>query len=367
MTHENCTVTVGPTYSTESIAQKLSELGLPFAEHFARALVGLISGRRISLQRVAEKMPGCQDAEANRQQIRRCLDHETLVPEGWARTIAALLPRGKWVLALDRTEWKRGDTTINLLVLAVVVHGCAVPLLWTVMPDCGASDTGERIDLLKRFEVLFGREHLRFLTADREFIGGDWVEWLLQHKLPFRIRIKANTLLLHANGTEKPAFEWFQLRASRCGTRPMEVWGLPVFVGGKQLTTKDDKGRTEYLIVISNEKSADLWQDYRLRWKIETLFQALKGRGFDLESSRLSKENRLFHWFGFLALGFCWCLRVGEQRDQSKPLPLKCHGRRGISVFQRGLRHLQELLDCLAGRPNYDSFKACLDLLCPVN
>ena len=370
MTQEDCTDCAGfgySLYSIDSIANRLAALGLPFADHFARALVGLIAGGRISLQRVAEKMPGYHDAEANRQQLRRCLDHETLVPEAWALAIATLLPRHDWVLALDRTEWKRGDTTINLLVLAVVVHQCAVPLLWTVMPACGASDTKERIDLLQRFEALFGRKRLRFLTADREFIGGDWIEWLLRRKLPFRIRIKANTLLWHADGDGKTAFKWFEKRANRCAAQPMEVWGMQLFVGGKRLTTVDDKGRTEYLIVISNEKSDDLWQDYRLRWKIETLFQALKGRGFDLESSRLSKENRLSNWFGFLALGFCWCLNIGQQLDQSKPLPLKNHGRRAISVFQRGLRYLQPLIDYLAGRPNYDRFIDCLNLLSPNN
>jgi len=86
-----------------------------------------------------------------------------------------LLPRTKWILALDRTEWERGDTTVNLLVLAVVTQGCAVPLLWTVMPACGASDTAERKELLARFVVRFGKERARFLTADREFIGFDWM------------------------------------------------------------------------------------------------------------------------------------------------------------------------------------------------
>ena len=93
---------------------------------------------------------------------------------------------------------------------------------------------------------------------------------------------------------------------------------------------------TEYLIVISNEKG-DLLGDYRLRWKVETLFQALKGRGFDLESCRLSQERRLSGWFGFLSLGLCWCLKVGRLLDETAPLPLKKHGRRAASVFGRGL------------------------------
>jgi hypothetical protein len=343
----------------------LAALGVPFSEHFARALVALLAGRRISLHHVAGQMPGETDAEANRQQLRRCLDHETVTEEAWARAIGALLPKGKWLLAMDRTEWKRGDTTINLLVLAVVIAGSAVPLLWTVMPNCGASDTAERIELLQRFVALFGRDRVQFLTADREFVGGDWIAWLLEQKLPFRIRIKANALMAHPDGTLLPAKDWFDRRACRCKPQPMELWGLLVFVGGKRLPTKDDKGRNQYLIIISNERSDDLWQDYRLRWKIETLFQALKGRGFGLESCRLSQNKRLSGWFGFLALTLCWCLKVGQQLDQINPIPLKKHGRRAISVVRRGMQLLQELLTPLAGRPDIDGFLRVSALLLP--
>ena len=113
-------------YSTETIAQKLHDLHLPFAQFFARALVALLSGRQISLHHVAHLMPGEQNPEANRQQMRRCLDHQSLSPEAWTRALAALLPRTKWVLALERTQGKRGDTRVTLLVLALVTHGCAV-------------------------------------------------------------------------------------------------------------------------------------------------------------------------------------------------------------------------------------------------
>jgi hypothetical protein len=346
-------------YSIQALQDKLQALDLPFPQHFARALVALLTARKISLHHVANLMPGEQNPEANRQQMRRCLDHETLTQQVWSRAIAALLPQSKWILALDRTEWKRGDTTLNLLVLAVVVHGCAVPLFWKVLPNPGASETAERQDLIRQFLRLFGRGRLRFVTADREFIGQQWIGWLLDEKVPFRIRIKAGEYLLHADGTEKRAFQWFAPQSCACKPRPMELWGLPVYVGGKYLHG------TEYVIVISNEKG-DLLQEYRLRWKVETLFQALKGRGFDLESCRLSQERRLSGWFGFLSLGLCWCLKVGGRLDESAPLPLKKHGRRAVSVFGRGLCELQSLLARFAGRPCPPRFRRVLQDLCPA-
>lgn len=347
-----------------SVEQTLASLDLPFAAQLARALIALLAGRKISLHHVAHLMPGLQNPEANRQQLRRCLDHESMTEDVWSHALAKLLPEGKWIAAMDRTEWRRGDTTINLLVLSVVTHGAAVPLLWTVMPQCGASDTAERIELLSRFDTLFGKERLQFLTADREFIGRDWIGWLVEQQLPFRIRIKANTYLRHESGEEKYAWEWFEDGECRCTPQPMTLWGLPVYVGGKSLSTQDNKGRGQYVIIISNERSADLLSDYRLRWKIETLFQALKGRGFDLESCRLSKGKRVSLWFGFLSLGFCWCLKTGRYVDEADPLPLKNHGRRAVSVFQRGLRLLQKLLAHLAGRPDKRQLKRVLRELC---
>jgi hypothetical protein len=347
------------TYSIESVEERLVALGIPFSVHFARALVALLTGRKISLHQVTHLMPGKQNAEANRQQLRRCLDHECLTQAVWSQAIAALLPRDKWVLALDRTEWKRGEITTNLLVLAVVVHGCSVPLLWMVMPECGASDTEERIELLSRFVALFGRERMRFVTADREFIGSAWIGWLLCEQIPFRIRVKAGTYLLHPDGRVRRAAAWFDQCKGHGEPQRFLLWGLSVSVCGKSLPSG------QFLIVISNQRG-DLLEEYRLRWKIETLFQALKGRGFDLESCRLSLGRRLDGWFGFLALGLCWCLKAGALRDANDPLPLKKHGRRAISVFHRGLNELQPLLSCLAGRPCSRRYDQAIDLLCPV-
>ena len=333
-------------YSTETIAQELNALEVPGAPFLARALTALITGRKATLHQIANLLPESPNTEAARQQIRRFLDQPALTQQRWAQALARLLPtRPPWVLALDRTEWKLGEKPVNLLVLAVVCKGCAVPLLWTPLEKQGASDTEERIALMEQFVRLFGTNYLRFVTADREFIGRDWVAWLLSEKLPFRIRIKAGEWLLAKNGEEKRAGDWFAHRACTCRKRAMRLWGHLVFVGGKRL----HRGRSEYLVVISNQ-AGDLLEEYRLRWKIETLFQAFKGRGFEMESCGLTQPLRWSSFLGFLSLSLAWCLRVGVFLEHLSPTRLKSHGRLAISVFRRGLDHLQALLACLSGR-----------------
>ena len=350
------------TYSTETIAQELNALEVPAAPFLAGALTALITGGKATLQQIANLLPESPNSEAARQEIRRFLDQPALRQQRWPQVLARLLPTpAPWVLALDRTEWKLGEKPINLLVLAVLCKGCAVPLLWRPLEKPGASDTAERIALLEQLVRLFGTKCLRFVTADRQFIGTEWVAWLLWQKLPFRIRIKAGEWLLAKDGGEKRAGDWFASGACPCRKRAMRLWGLLVFVGGKRL----HRGRSESLVVISNQ-AGELLEDYRLRWKIETLLQAFKGRGFEMEACPLSEPLRFGAFLGFLSLSLAWCLRVGAFLEPLWARPLKKHGRLAMSVFGRGLDHLQELLACLSGRACEAAFLEAVRQLRPM-
>lgn len=349
-------------YSTDQIAQQLQQLDLPFPDFLAQALCALLTAKKASVRQITQLIPGEQSAEAKRQQMRRVLDCPQLGQGAWARAIAHLLPKGAWRLALDRTEWKWGEQTVNLLVLSVLYGNLAVPLLWIVMPEPGASDSAERIALMKQFLKGFGLKRIEFLTADREFIGKQWVGWLLEQKVPFRIRIKVGELLERPDGVRRRAGQWFSEAVCACKKRRWSLWGLSVYVGSARLRSG------EVLVVISNERGQPA-ADYRLRWKIEVMFQALKGRGFDMESSRLLDPVRLSAFFGFLALALCWCLKMGvflcALKAEQAP-PLKKHGRYAQSVFALGLDYLQRLLAPLTGNPSRYGFLSAVGLLRPT-
>ena len=59
----------------------------------------------------------------------------------------------------------------------------------------GNSNTEERKKIIEEFIEIFGIEKIKALTADREFIGKEWFEWLKEKKIPFVIRVKSNTLI----------------------------------------------------------------------------------------------------------------------------------------------------------------------------
>lgn len=57
--------------------------------------------------------------------------------------------------------------------------------MWSCLKKRGNSNTLERIDLIKHILLLIGPENIDCLLADREFIGGEWVQWLEDQGIPF--------------------------------------------------------------------------------------------------------------------------------------------------------------------------------------
>lgn len=348
-------------YCIQEIRAVLETLPLPNPNFLADFLVGLLTCQKARFAKIAQSMPGEAKPASQEMRLRRYLDNPHL---RFAPALFALLPhQAPWVLALDRTNWKRGETDVNFLILAVIVGKTAIPLIWCELSHAGNSDTAQRIALVTEFLTRFGSHCIRMITADREFIGDDWLAWLQQKCITFLIRIRKSDLLTHADGTCQEAYRFFERRAdgSRNKKQSWRLWGTPVFVGGKRLEanrTKDAK--EDWLIVVSNMPAKDLLALYRLRWGIETLFQALKGRGFDLEGCCTS---RMEGFLGLLALGFVWSLRVGmdlENVDPSKPLS---HGRLPQSWFRRGMDYLHRLLAPLAGKANPSAFDRVMQVL----
>ncbi len=60
----------------------------------------------------------------------------------------------------------------------------------------------------------------------------------------------------------------------------------------------------------------DAMELYRERWRIETLFQKLKGHGFNLEESRLRGGHKAETLLGVLALAAAWCYALGEWHSE---------------------------------------------------
>src|SRR5256885_7237536 len=79
---------------------------------------------------------------------------------------------------------------INVLMLAIIRNGIAIPVMWDVLGRAGNSTTAQRSALLSRFCAVFGESAIAGLIADREFIGSAWMTSLAERDIPFILRIK---------------------------------------------------------------------------------------------------------------------------------------------------------------------------------
>ena len=56
--------------------------------------------------------------------------------------------KNNWVaLSIDRTNWKFGQSTINILLLRISYKGTAIPLVWKLLNKRDNSNTLERTEL----------------------------------------------------------------------------------------------------------------------------------------------------------------------------------------------------------------------------
>ena len=137
------------------------------------------------------------------------------------------------------------------------------------------------MDLLERFERLFPKAQIHCLTGDREFVGKVWFNFLLLPRtMPFRLRLRHSDRISSRSGKSRQSaervFANLKVGEQRALSGKRWVWGCRVYV----VATRLDEG--ELLIVATDRQPETALADYRLRWGIETLFAALKTRGFNL-------------------------------------------------------------------------------------
>lgn len=334
-----------------SLEQTLSD-NLPWNQarikFVTRFLAALFSQRTVNLARLATAFSGYASEESNYKRLQRFLHSFEIPYAEVAQFVVKLLGApSPYTLALDRTNWKIGQSEVNILLLSVVYRGIGFPLVWCVLPHAGNSDTNERITLLEIFLDLFGVESIQCLCGDREFVGKAWFTFLQTHRIPFQMRLKKDTRVKNGRGEFVPAWRLFattRLNHVRVIPEAREMWGLKLYLSGCKLK------HGEWLILVSAEYEDHPAQQYRQRWGIETLFGALKTRGFNLEDTRLTDEARLSRLVALLAIAFTWAFLVGQWQAEIKGLKLKKHGYPPKSVFRRGLDFLCRLVTNLESR-----------------
>lgn len=300
----------------------------------ARFLLALYAMRTVNLSILATAFSGHAKEESNYKRLQRFLrEFEMPYAELALFIVKVLGVAGPYTLALDRTNWKVGAVDLNILMLSIVYRGVGIPVVWTVLSKAGNSDTSERTTVIEIFLDLFGAQNIACLLGDREFVGREWFRFLKKHRIKFQMRLHKNTLVRNGRGQYAHAWRLFCRTRINCPLvipEARKMWGMELYLSGCRL--KDG----EYLILVSSEFCEKPHEQYCKRWGIESLFGALKSRGFNLEDTHLKDAERLSRLLGLLALAFTWAFVVGHWQASVKELKLKKHGYPPKSIFRRG-------------------------------
>lgn len=338
----------------DSSKLQINELASLFNHHFSwnkarmdcfvGMLIGLLKTRNINLVEMSTGFTSDAQQDSRYRRIQRFIHEHYLSYDKVAWFIMSLFGflDTPYYLTMDRTNWQWGRKNLNILMLAVVYKGIAIPVYWLLLNKKGNSATRERIAIMKRFLKQFGKGQLLGILADREFIGGYWLTWLTSENISFYIRIKKDAKVPNSQGSlvqVKQLFQFLKIGESISLRTTKKMTGVDVYLSGLRL----EDG--ELLIVASDKPNSDAIMIYAKRWEIETLFSCLKKRGFNLEETRITDLARIKRLLVVPVIAFCWAHCTGEWRHETvKPIKVKKHKRLAKSYFKYGLDWLRDNL-----------------------
>lgn len=190
------------------------------------------------------------------------------------------------------------------------------------------------------------------LLADREFIGNQWFEFLVENDIPFAIRVPEK-LLVALDGGQVVSL------ASMTRHRP-QLRHLPQFRGrfndmderfASSLGFAAKRRRDGTLIIVaSNRDPLAALATYKKRWQIECLFGDTKTRGFNMEDTKLTQPAKLSLLLTVIALAIAWVRACAKAVRPDGYIPRAKHGYRRKSWFRTGLDTLRHWL--IAEPPN---------------
>lgn len=308
---------------------------------FATEMIGAcIEGRSVVFSEMAQHFNRSAKVSSIERRIQDFFLNVDFDYEKLICLLICFVPHDKVILSIDRTEWDRGAHQYNILCIVVSIGKMAIPLYFELLDNnSGNSNVNDRIKVLKKVVKRLGRERIRFLVMDREFIGHEWLRWLKKEKIKFCVRVPKHHRVTTIEGKRIDVEELW--RSDKNRTQMISNAIVDGVVVNVSISTGAD-GELLYLIGTISEMS--LKKAYQKRWAIEVFFQATKSRGFYMEQTGLRDDKKLRKLFGIVSIAYAVCWMLGIEDGKINPVKPKKHGYPQYSVFRRGLNLLRQAL-----------------------
>lgn len=284
-------------------------------------------------------MPSQVKTTSDVRRIERFYQSYKLDYELVAMLLAFCIPKGKVKISMDRTEWQFGSNWYNILAVTVNYGVVGIPIWVEILKKRrGNSNAKERKKVMKKVFKMLGKDRIAGFFADREFVGDKWIRFLLKKQIPFYLRLK-NNQYFKLNGQRHQIKKYFE------GHQKLTLDNVYIYQTFLSLAITKTEDEDDIMAVLTNTQAKYAIKRYKKRWTIEVLFQSLKKRGFDMESTHLQHAKRVRKLFMLCSLAFALCFAVGFYRHlKISPIPVKNHGYKANSIFRSGLDFIREAL-----------------------
>lgn len=349
MKHTNAALTDLDTF-VAFLKERLPHHRIDALRRVAGVIFGIVQAETTRHRKIAIHLRSTATLDSRTKTVARTFHDAGLSEQDVLNILLPLLPDGKLIFVMDRTNWKHGQAHINILALGVVLGNVVIPLVHEMLLHGGNSRSDLRIVLVGRLLGSIPAKRWRVLIADREFVGEAWFEFLRRKQIKRCIRVKETTRM-----------DELLLRDQFQNLRPGEVRGLmeKAWVHGsfmQVVATLSPQG--ERVIVASDLLLWEVLQTYRMRWGTLCTFSGMKSRGLGLEDTHMTAPDRVSRLFLLLSLAYAWMVRIGAWRADGDSIAVRAYGRRAMSLAQYGWELLCDALRWQ--RPLFQSLLALL-------
>ena len=94
----------------------------------------MIKVQTINFNRLAHSFDTSSKSDSSHRRIPRFFASIFVAIDLISKMLYALIPKDAiYLLTMDRTNWKIGDSNINILVIGIIYEGIAFPILFKMM------------------------------------------------------------------------------------------------------------------------------------------------------------------------------------------------------------------------------------------